>query len=98
MYKKRYIKQNIQIPVLFRNIAVRHNLGDKLHKIKAPTLLIWGKQDAVTPPFVGEKFKELISDSRLHFLDKCGHAPMMEKPVEFNDILEAFLKEVEQKA
>lgn len=74
--------------------AVRHNLGDKLHKITAPTLLIWGKQDAVTPPFVAEKFNELIPDSRLHLLDKCGHAPMMENPEAFNEILEAFLKEV----
>ena len=40
--------------------AIRHNLGDKLHQIKAPTLLIWGKQDQVTPPFVAEKFDELI--------------------------------------
>lgn len=74
--------------------AVRHNLGDKLHMIEAPTLLIWGLQDAVTPPFVAEKFHELIQGSRLHFLDKCGHAPMMEKPEEFNEILDIFLKEV----
>lgn len=74
--------------------AVRHNLGDKLYKINAPTLLIWGKQDNVTPPFVAEKFNELIPNSRLHFLDKCGHAPMMEKPEEFNNILDSFLKEV----
>ncbi len=74
--------------------AVRHNLADKLHKIKAPALLIWGKQDTVTPPFVADKFHELISDSRLHFLDECGHAPMMEKPEEFNNILSAFLEEV----
>jgi len=74
--------------------AVRHNLADKLHKIKTPTLLIWGKQDSVTPPFVAEKFHELIPDSRLHFLEKCGHAPMMEKPDEFNDILDSFLEEV----
>lgn len=74
--------------------AVRHNLGDKLHNIKAPTLLIWGKQDVVTPPFVAEKFHELIKDSRLHFLDECGHAPMMEKPEQFNDLLDAFLKAV----
>ncbi|MDX1910393.1 MAG: alpha/beta hydrolase, partial [Saprospiraceae bacterium] len=76
--------------------AVRHNLGDKLYKIKAPTLLIWGKQDIVTPPFVGEKFKELIADSRLFMLDQCGHAPMMEKPQEFNELLEKFLTEVEK--
>ncbi|MEI2765558.1 MAG: alpha/beta hydrolase [Dermatophilaceae bacterium] len=77
--------------------AVRHNLGDKLHKIKAPTLLIWGKQDSVTPPFVGEKFHELISGSQLFFLDECGHAPMMEKPEDFNAILDGFLKEVSDK-
>jgi pimeloyl-ACP methyl ester carboxylesterase len=71
--------------------AVRHNLSDKLHAIKAPTLLIWGKQDTVTPPFVGEKFHELIENSELHFVDQCGHAPMMEKPAVFNDILEKFL-------
>lgn len=74
--------------------AVRHNLGDKLHQIKAPTLLVWGKQDNVTPPFVGEKFHELIANSQLYFLDECGHAPMMEKPEEFNTILEKFLGEV----
>lgn len=74
--------------------AVRHNLAEKLHLIKAPTLLIWGKQDKVTPPFVGEKFHELIADSRLFFLDECGHAPMMEKPEAFNRILREFLEEV----
>lgn len=74
--------------------AVRHNLAEKLHLIKAPALLIWGKQDKVTPPFVGEKFHELIADSRLFFLDECGHAPMMEKPEAFNRILREFLEEV----
>lgn len=83
--------------VMTAKSAVRHNLADKLHNIKAPTLLVWGKQDAVTPPFVGEQFHELIADSRLYFLDKCGHAPMMEKPEEFNDILEGFLTEVIEK-
>ena len=74
--------------------AVRHNLADKLKNIKAPTLLIWGQQDNVTPPFVGEKFHELIANSRLHFIDKCGHAPMMEKPEDFKVLLEDFLREV----
>lgn len=71
--------------------AVRHNLGDHLQDIKAPCLLIWGNQDKVTPPFVGEKFKELIPHSELHFIDKCGHAPMMEQEESFNLILEEFL-------
>ncbi len=74
--------------------AVRHNLGEELHQITAPTLLIWGAQDAVTPPAVGEKFKELIQNSELHLVDKCGHAPMMERPAEFNQILEKFLNKI----
>lgn len=72
--------------------AVRHNLSDKLHQITVPTLLIWGKNDNVTPPFVGEKFNELISGSKLVVLDKCGHAPMMEAPDLFNEHLDEFLK------
>ena len=74
--------------------AVRHNLGDKLHQIHQPTLLIWGREDSITPAFVGEKFNELIENSKLFFVEKCGHAPMMEKPGEFNSILENFLEEV----
>lgn len=72
--------------------AVRHNLADKLGNIKCPALLIWGKQDNVTPPFVAEKFHELIADSRLHFIDQCGHAPMMERPEDFNRLLGDFLE------
>ncbi len=71
--------------------AIRHNLADKLDRIVVPSLIIWGKNDCVTPPFVGEKFHELIKGSELFFLEKCGHAPMMELPEQFNDILEAFL-------
>ena len=71
--------------------AIRHNLGEELNQIQRPTLLIWGKNDIVTPPFVAEEFKKLIPNSQLHFIDKCGHAPMMEVPVEFNGILEKFL-------
>ncbi len=71
--------------------AVRHNIADKLDQIKCPTLLIWGKEDSITPPFVAEQFNELIVNSELHFLDKCGHAPMMELPDAFNDILDDFL-------
>ena len=71
--------------------AIRHNLGEELNQIKQPTLLIWGKNDIFTTPFVAEEFKKLIPNSQLHFIDKCGHAPMMEVPVEFNIILEKFL-------
>lgn len=71
--------------------AIRNNLGEELKEIKQPTCLIWGNNDTITPPFVGKEFKRLIPNSELHFVDKCGHAPMMEVPEEFNRILSAFL-------
>ncbi|MCO6461700.1 MAG: alpha/beta hydrolase [Saprospiraceae bacterium] len=71
--------------------AVRHNLENQLHNIVAPTCLIWGKNDTITPPFVADKFHELIKNSELYFLDECGHSPMMELPDEFNAILGDFL-------
>lgn len=73
--------------------ALRHNLSDKLDGIKVPSLLIWGNDDVVTPPFVGAEFEKLIPDTRLEFIDKCGHAAMMEKPEEFNEILVDFLSQ-----
>ncbi len=71
--------------------AIRNNLGDELKAITTPTLLIWGNNDTITPPFVGKEFNKLIPNSELHFIDKCGHAPMMERPNEFNEILNGFL-------
>jgi 2-hydroxy-6-oxonona-2,4-dienedioate hydrolase len=71
--------------------AIRNNLGEELSTIKQPTCLIWGNNDAITPPFVGKEFHKLIPNSELHFIDKCGHAPMMEVPHEFNKLLDAFL-------
>lgn len=74
--------------------AQRHNLAGDLHRIKAPTLLIWGLNDTITPPHVAHEFNRLIPGSRLRFIDHCCHAPMMERPVEFNGILIGFLQSV----
>ncbi|GAA4310602.1 alpha/beta hydrolase [Compostibacter hankyongensis] len=72
--------------------AIRHNLGEELREIKAPTMLIWGKNDTITPPMVAEEFGRLIPNTELAYINKCGHAPMMEVPDEFNTVLHAFLK------
>ncbi|GAA0533500.1 alpha/beta fold hydrolase [Chitinophaga japonensis] len=76
--------------------AIRHNLGEELRDIKIPTLLVWGQNDTITPPMVGEEFHNLIPNSELHFIDKCGHAPMMEVPGEFNVILHGFLEKLKK--
>ena len=71
--------------------AIRHNMAQDLPKMKTPTCIIWGKNDTVTPPDVAELFDELLPNSDLFWLDKCGHAPMMEHPDEFNTILDEWL-------
>lgn len=78
--------------------AIRTNLGEELNQIKQPTLLVWGNNDTITPPFVGREFHKLIPNSELYFIDKCGHAPMMETPGEFNDILHKFLTKLNESA
>lgn len=71
--------------------AKRQNLKDVLHKINRPVLLVWGKQDHVTPPEVAEEFYQHLPNSRLEYIDNCGHVPMMEQPQVFNKFLTQFL-------
>lgn len=78
--------------------AIRNNLGDELKNVLQPTCLIWGNNDTITPPFVGKEFNKLIPNSELHFIDKCGHAPMMEVPDAFNQILDGFLEKLKSPA
>ncbi|HCN82393.1 MAG TPA: alpha/beta hydrolase [Sphingobacteriaceae bacterium] len=74
--------------------AIRHNMSNDLHKITIPVCLIWGKDDKVTPPDVAVEFHNLLPNSELNWVDKCGHAPMMEQPKEFNEYLSKFLSRV----
>src|SRR5882672_10432765 len=84
------------IPKCMRIVAIaksaqRNNLALELANIKVPTLLVWGLNDTITPPMVAHEFNRLIPNSKLKFIDKCCHAPMMEHPETFNDIVEDFL-------
>jgi pimeloyl-ACP methyl ester carboxylesterase len=71
--------------------AIRHNMGEELKNIGVPTCLIWGRNDTITPPDVADDFHQLIKGSDLHWIDCCGHAAMMERPVEFNNIMDEWL-------
>ena len=73
--------------------AIRHNMANDLPKMQTPSCIIWGKNDTVTPPEVAKEFHELLPDSNLYWIDKCGHAAMMEHPDEFNKIMYAWLLE-----
>lgn len=71
--------------------AQRNNVAKELYQIQVPTLLVWGLNDTITPAEVGHEFGRLISDSELHFIDHCCHAPMMECPDRFNQLLNDWL-------
>jgi pimeloyl-ACP methyl ester carboxylesterase len=71
--------------------AIRHNMAKDLPKMHVPTGIIWGKNDAVTPPEVAVDFDKLLPNSTLYWIDKCGHAAMMEHPDEFNRLMEEWL-------
>ena len=72
--------------------AIRNNMKSELHKITQRTCIIWGKNDQITPPEVGVEFHENIPNSELFWIEKCGHAPMIEQPKKFNQILTSWLK------
>ncbi|WP_454801812.1 alpha/beta fold hydrolase [Mucilaginibacter phyllosphaerae] len=76
--------------------AIRHNMKTELRKITMPVSLIWGKDDKITPPEVAVEFNELLPNSELHWVDKCGHAPMMEQPEQFNKYLKLFLDKIKK--
>ena len=71
--------------------AIRHNMANDLPKMNTPTCIIWGENDGVTPPDVADLFHELLPDSDLYWIEKCGHAPMMEHPDKFNEVLDNWL-------
>ncbi|HEY0651585.1 MAG TPA: alpha/beta hydrolase [Chryseosolibacter sp.] len=84
------------IPKCMRIVAIaksaqRHNMAEDIPNITAPTLLVWGLNDTITPPIVAHEFNRLIPNSDLKFIDKCCHAPMMEHPEKFNELVEEFL-------
>ncbi|MCX8472857.1 MAG: alpha/beta fold hydrolase [Sediminibacterium sp.] len=75
--------------------AIKSNMADQLYKLTMPTMIIWGNNDKITPPDVAYEFKKLLVNSEVHFIDECGHAPMMERPEQFNALLNKFLNRID---
>ena len=63
----------------------------KLDKVKAPTLIIWGRDDTLIPMKMGKEFNEGIAGSQMIVIDGAGHVSMMDKPDEFNAAVIKFL-------
>ena len=71
--------------------ARARNIEALLPTLQAPTLLVWGRDDRITPAAVAERFHALIPRSQLVYLPRCGHAPMLEQPDAFNRALRQWL-------
>ncbi len=70
-----------------------HNpkLAHRLRRVKSPTLVVWGKQDRLVPLVHGEAYRDAIAGAELKVVDRCGHAPQLERPAEFVALVEGFL-------
>lgn len=66
-------------------------LPSLLHRLRLPTLVVWGRQDAIVPVNCAELYHQNIRGSRLVIIDQCGHSPQIEKPQEFVNIITEFL-------
>lgn len=74
-----------------------YTMEEYLPEITQDVLLIWGKNDEITPPSVARRFYQMIPNAQLRWIDKCGHAPMMEHPQKFALFLDEFLIERQNK-
>jgi pimeloyl-ACP methyl ester carboxylesterase len=80
--------------IRFTKSTAKDQLHEKLSAIKVPCLLIWGKQDSITPPEVGRLFMDLLPNAELHYIDRCGHVPTQERPEEVLRLVTAFLEKI----
>ena len=67
-------------------------IDDKVKTIKAPTLVIWGREDGLTPVGIAEAYAQDIPGAQKVIIEKCGHVAQLEKPAEFNAALLKFLE------
>jgi pimeloyl-ACP methyl ester carboxylesterase len=74
----------------FARSAQNHNMRDDISHLTLPTVLIWGLNDNITPPYVAHEFDSIMPNTTLRFIDHCGHAPMMEQAKIFNQIVRSF--------
>ena len=75
-----------------RALAGRPDTGDTLERIQAPTLLLFGEEDALTPPAVGRAMQGRIKGSELTVIPQAAHLCNLERPEVFNDHLLTFLE------
>jgi 4,5:9,10-diseco-3-hydroxy-5,9,17-trioxoandrosta-1(10),2-diene-4-oate hydrolase len=68
-----------------------HSIEDALSRIEAPTLIVWGSDDKIAPVNLAEVFRSRIRGAELAIFEQCGHAPQIEYPSRFNELVAGFL-------
>jgi pimeloyl-ACP methyl ester carboxylesterase len=68
---------------------------DGLARLQQPTLIVWGRDDRMTPVAGGERLLAAVPHARLVTFERCGHLPMLEQPRRFNEALADFLRQVD---
>jgi pimeloyl-ACP methyl ester carboxylesterase len=81
------IRRNARDLLSIAKSAKRDNVADRLPQVKCPVLLVWGRQDTVTPPEVAEELLRGLPHREIVWLDQCGHVPMVEHPRLFGEAL-----------
>ena len=66
-------------------------LAHWLHRVRSPTLVVWGEHDGIVPRSVGQAYADAIPDARLEIVPAAGHLPQLERPRAFVDLVRAFL-------
>jgi pimeloyl-ACP methyl ester carboxylesterase len=77
--------------LLWKPYMRSHTLPTLLHGIATPTLLVWGREDAIIPLNVCQLYERAIPGATAKIMDGCGHMPEMEKPTEFVQVVLDFL-------
>nr|AUF71782.1 alpha beta hydrolase fold protein [uncultured bacterium] len=75
---------------------LRNDMQARLGEIQAPTLVIWGEGDRITPPAYADAFVAGIPGARLAMIERAGHVPMIERPGAVNEAIARFLAEIPQ--
>jgi pimeloyl-ACP methyl ester carboxylesterase len=67
-------------------------LKKRIHRITAPTLVLWGKEDRLVPAVYADEFTRRIPGARLHTVDGAAHAPHLERPDAVAQVVRDFAK------
>lgn len=74
-----------------RAIMNRPDSREAIPSIECPTLVLCGREDAITPPTLHKELAENIPGSTLRIIEKCGHLSTLERPEKVNDTLGEWL-------